>query len=165
VAVTREYAPAAIQHVFDRLCQLRPRVPWELSGIVGDASHVKGYHRARAVLPPDDYSVELKRDRGGPAWAACALDIKPPDLVHHQRLTRRLRGAVTLRDRRLSPVREFYGSLDGESVYGWDLATGQRATSDLSHLWHIHLSFYRETVGRPALLAPVADVLAEALSS
>lgn len=163
--MTGEYAPAAIQHVFDRLCQLRPRVPWELSGIVGDASHVKGYHRARAVLPPDDYSVELRRDRGGPDWAASALDIKPPDTVHMMRLTRRMRGAVQLHDRRLSCVREFYGTLDGETVYGWDLATNTASTSDSSHLWHLHLSFYRETVGRPQLLAGVADVLATALQA
>lgn len=162
--MTGEYAPASIQGVFDRLRELRPRVGWELAGIVGDQAHVYGYHRARNVLPPTDYSVVLKRDQGGPGDAASALDITPPDLEHQRRLTRRLRGAITLRDPRVwRCVREVYGSLDGKTVWGWDLATDTASTSDSSHLWHVHISFYRETIGRPALLAGVADVLAEAV--
>jgi hypothetical protein len=57
-----EYAPRSIQAVFERLVELRPRVPWVNSGIVGDSGHTYGYHRARAVLPADDYSVTLPTD-------------------------------------------------------------------------------------------------------
>lgn len=68
-------------------------------------------------------------------------------------------------DRRLSRVvREFYGTLDGTRVFGYDLARQQFTSSDTSHLWHVHLSFYRDTNQRPALLARVADVLAEPAS-
>lgn len=156
-----EYAPASIRGVFDRLCALRPHVEWTLSGIVGDPNHTYGYHRARAALPEDDYSVVLPMDKQGPEWAASALDIKPPDEEHQARLTRRLLRAARSRDPRLTrAVREFYGSADGTTVAGWDLPTGRAATSDDSHLWHVHLSFYRLNLARPALLAPVADVLA-----
>lgn len=156
-----EYAPHSIQAVFDRLVALRPAVEWLNDGIVGDINHFYGYHRARAVLPSDDYSVELKADQLGPAWAAAALDIKPPDLIHQHRLTARLLRASRARDPRLTRVvREWYGSLDGVRVTGWDLHYGGPATSDSSHLWHVHISFYRQNLGRPALLAPVAEVLA-----
>jgi hypothetical protein len=46
----REYAPAAVAGVFTRLEELRPRVHWTLAGIVGDAEHVYGYHRATSNL-------------------------------------------------------------------------------------------------------------------
>jgi hypothetical protein len=75
--LVHEYAPAAVAGVFTRLQELRPRVHWTLAGIVGDAEHIYGYHRARAVLPTDDYSVQLAADQRGPDWAASALDIKP----------------------------------------------------------------------------------------
>lgn len=156
-----EYAPFSVQNVFAQLVALRPHVDWTLSGIVGDQAHTYGYHRARAVLPPDDYSVVLRQDQRGPEWAAAALDIKPPDLEHQTRLSRRLMRASLSRDPRfVRVVREWYGSLDGVTVAGYDNNSGQRATSDDSHLWHIHLSFYRENLGRPQLLAPVAQVLA-----
>jgi hypothetical protein len=159
--LVHEYAPAAVAGVFTRLEQLRPRVDWTLAGIVGDAEHVYGYHRARAVLPASDYSVQLWADRRGPDWAASALDIKPPDVAHQSRLTRRLRRATLSRDPRLCRVvREWYGSEDGLKVTGYDLATMMPATASVSHLWHIHISFLRAFVERPDLLDPVADVLA-----
>jgi hypothetical protein len=157
----REYAPAAVAGVFTRLEELRPRVDWTLAGIVGDAEHVYGYHRARAVLPPDDYSVQLPPDQRGPEWAASALDIKPPDVAHQSRLTRRLLYASHTRDPHLTRVvREWYGSLDGVKVVGYDIPTMTPATADDSHLWHIHISFFRANLDRPALLRPVGDILA-----
>lgn len=158
--MSQEYAPAAIHGVFDRLASVRPHVDWTLSGIVGDIAHKYGYHRARAVLPADDYSIELKRDQGGDDWAASALDITPPDALHQHRLTYRLAKATTAGDHRLRCVREWYGSLDSVHVAGWDLATDRPATSDASHLWHVHISFYRDTTARAKLLAAVGDLLA-----
>jgi hypothetical protein len=156
-----EYAPKSIQAVFDRLVELRPRVAWVNSGIVGDSKHTYGYHRARAVLPRDDYSVTLLADRAGPRWAASALDITPPDTAHQSRLTRRLLRATLNHDPRIAGVvREWYGSLDGMEVAGYDLAAGAPATSDNSHLFHVHLSFYRCNLGVPGRLRPVGDVLA-----
>lgn len=161
IGTASEYAPASIHAVFDRLCTLRPAVEWQLAGIVGDQAHHYGYHRARAVLPPDDYSVVLPADQEGPDWAAAALDIKPPDLEHQIRLTRRLLRATRQRDPRLTrAVREWYGSLDGVRVAGYDIPSMSPATSDDSHLWHVHISFFRRNLARPALLAPIAAILA-----
>lgn len=159
--MTSEYAPASIVKVFERLVELRPNVAWVCSGIVGDASHTYGYHRARAMLPPRDYSVVLPRDQGGPDWAAAALDITPPDATHQMRLTRRLARATRAKDPHLfRVVREWYGSLDGRHVAGYDLARDAVSLSDVSHLTHVHISFFRENLARPALLRPVADILA-----
>jgi hypothetical protein len=156
-----EYAPRSVEAVFERLVELRPRVPWVNAGIVGDSAHTYGYHRARAVLPADDYSVTMLADRTGPRWAASALDIKPPDTAHQSRLTRRLLRATLNHDPRIvGVVREWYGSLDGEEVTGYDLATGEPATSSVSHLWHIHIGFYRCNLRVPQRLRPVGDILA-----
>lgn len=105
--------------------------------------------------------MKLPADQQGPEWAAAALDIKPPDEEHQARLTRRLLRATRQRDPRLTrAVREWYGSLDGLAVTGYDVHYGLPATSDDSHLTHVHISFYRRNLSRPAFLAGVADILA-----
>lgn len=159
VSTAHEFAPAAITALFT---SIRNAVdfPLELGGVLGDQAHVYGYHRGRAALPPDDYSVTLPRDRGGRPWAASALDITPHDGGRVQTLTNRLIAAVTRGDERLRPVREFYGTADGRTVYGWDLAEHCSQTADDSHLWHLHLSFHRDVACRFSRLAPVAAVLA-----
>lgn len=154
-----EFAPAAIQSIFTRLQQIDSQ-PIQLGGILGDSAHVYGYHRARAVLPDTDYSVTLPRDRGGRDWAASALDITPLHAVHVRTLTERLAAAVARGDERLRPVREFFGTLDGSAVYGWDLHSQAASASDSSHLWHVHLSIHRDVACRTVRLLPIADVLA-----
>lgn len=163
--MSAEFAPPAIRNVFDQLVIRAPHLHLELAGILGDSSHTYGYHRARAVLPSDDYSVELPLDQEGNQWAAAALDIKPAHPGGMVALTRRLARAAALRDPRITRVvREFYGTIDGVNVLGVDVATGAPSLSDRSHLWHLHISFYRRFACSPAALAPVADVLATPLS-
>lgn len=157
-----EFAPAAILGLYERVHEgLEGQV--QLGGIVGDSAHTYGYHRARAVLPEDDYSVVLRRDQLGPRWAASALDITPSGVssrVIMRTLTSRLQRAVRDGDPRLKrAVREFYGTLDNESVYGWDLREHRAVESDSSHLWHVHLSFYRKHACQKSVLSAVADVL------
>lgn len=155
-----EYGPQAIHDLYDELVRLAPQLGAELGGIVGDSSHTSGYHRARAILPPDDYSVTLWRDKRGDGWAASALDITPRAPGAVPLLTHRLARAVETGDARMRPVREFYGTLDGANVYGWDLRYKQPRTSDRSHLWHVHLSFFRVHSNNAAALLPVAQLLA-----
>lgn len=155
----QEFAPAAIVALFAAVQERLP-FPVELGGIVGDQAHTYGYHRARAVLPADDYSVVLPRDQRGRPWAAAALDITPADAGNMPILTRRLATAAAAGDPRLHVLREFYGSLDREHVFGWDVRFGRPETSDTSHLWHLHLSFRRDVAHRRRKLLPLADVLA-----
>ncbi|MGN6166792.1 MAG: hypothetical protein ACTHQQ_01285 [Solirubrobacteraceae bacterium] len=113
------------------------------------------------MLPPNDYSVVLPRDRQGPSWAASALDITPEETDRVRHLTQRLIRAVQAGDPRLRrTVREFYGTVDGVHVFGWDLHTGNPQQADDTHLWHLHLSFYRKNLDRADLLRPVGDILA-----
>lgn len=137
----------------------------ELSGIVGDEAHTYGYHRARAVLPTDDYSVQLADDKLGNDWAASALDIKPAHPGGMVALTRRLLHAAGRGDPRVTRVvREFYGTVDGRNVTGMDVVMQRPVSADSSHLWHLHISFLRRFACDATALAPVADVLATPLA-
>lgn len=159
-----EYAPQAILELFHATAAACHGMTLELGGVLGDQAHTYGYHRARAVLPDDDYSVLLRRDQHGDQWAASALDITPagPSAPAAMRqLTARVLLGVQSGDRRLyRAVREVYGTLDGRKVWGWDMRFHHAATSDASHLWHLHLSFYRVHATNAELLLPVAEVLA-----
>jgi hypothetical protein len=130
----------------------------ELSGIVGDQEHTYGYHRARAVLPSDDYSVQLADDRLGDAWAASALDITPAHRGGMVILTRRLLAAAKRRDPRVTRVvREFFGTVDGVNVTGFDVVSNRHSSADTSHLYHLHISFLRRYACNSRALAPMKE--------
>lgn len=58
-----------------------------------------------------------------------------------------LKSAKDQDDPRLNGWREFYGQADKDTaIEGWDTRYGVPATSDLSHLWHIHMSEQRNLV-------------------
>jgi len=140
-----EYAPSAIKWLAAEWIAAIGSAA--MSGIVGDRNHRYGYHRARAVLPPSDYSVRLADDRAGDAWAASALDIKM-NAAAMATVTARLRAAaLDPDDDRPRFIREFYGTLDGRAVFGLTHDSGggawRHATSDNTHLWHVHISFFR----------------------
>lgn len=149
-----EYAPDAIRAVYDALT-----LPGkQLSGIIGDSAHDYGYHRGRNYVGYGDYSAVLPPDLGGDGEAACGLDVSlPPDQM--SAATQRLLNAVSSGDGRTAAVREFYGTVDGYNVVGWDQAYACPATSDSSHLWHIHISVYRQWANDHAVLLPIADVM------
>lgn len=153
-------APDAIRNLWFDVQRLVPQAV--LSGIVGDTAHSFGYHLARRDLPSSDYSVHTTLDRRGASDCASALDISlSPDLM--QKVTRRLHAAAVNRDPRLKALREFCGTLDGSHTYPWDLYTNTSEgidTWDDSHLWHVHLSFYRAYADDYAALAPIAQVIA-----
>ena len=152
-------APQAIWDLFESIQHQVPSAV--MSGIVGDRSHSFGYHLARNELPGTDYSVQLRRDRAGDAGSASALDVKfGPVLM--RTVTARLLAAARAKDPRLSALREFCGTTDGRSTYPWDLSTGSSegvGSWDSSHLWHVHLSFYRDAANNGAALAPIAAVI------
>lgn len=155
-------APHAIERLWDDINRAIP--PAVMSGIVGDASHSFGYHLARRDLPVGDYSVQLPKDKRGSGANASALDVSlPPELMRV--VTGRLLHAAHRHDRRLSGLREFCGTLNGRDTYPWDLASDSSEginSWDDSHLWHIHLSFFREYADNYQVLAPVADVMSGA---
>lgn len=152
-------APQAIWDLWNKIHAEIPRA--KLSGIVGDVNHSFGYHLARRDLPSNDYSVVLGKDQLGKSDCASALDVSlPPDLM--KVVTSRLLKAAKSGDSRLHAVREFCGTTNGSTTHNYDLHSGHEGLGewDDSHLWHVHLSFYREYADDAGALVHVADVMA-----
>lgn len=146
--------------VWDRTRSHIPGV--RLGGIYANKS---GYHNTVAANRsrwPGNYSIKLSLDDRSPTDKARAIDLTMSDTEMRKR-TGYLRDAAAQRDPRLRAVREFYGTLDGKTVFGRtkSSATGawSWATSDTSHLWHIHISIFTAYVGDSDALADLVSVL------
>jgi LysM repeat protein len=156
-----DYAPDALVRAGKEAAKEIPSA--KFSGVLGDRNHTYGYHRGRNVLPKNDYSVTLSLDKQGPAGAASALDISL-SAAQMKVVTKRLRdAALDPNDTAMEAVREFYGTLDGKKVFGLihDSEQGywRNSTSDSSHLWHIHISFFRKYANNYAAVRKVIDVM------
>lgn len=155
-----ESAPDALKWLGSRIA---PDLGGVLSGIVGDEAHTRGYHRGRAYVPSTDYSVQLAEDKRGSSYYACAIDMS--FTTSKMKLyTGRLRDAAARNDPRLKYVREFYGTIDGTTVFGRTHkgsgdSTWEWSTSDKSHLWHIHISILREYSNNRSVMQGILDVL------
>lgn len=123
-------------------------------GSKGDNKHLRGYHRSRAWIKNSryctnrSYSVtETAGNRGGgnDNWLA-AVDFQPKTSAELIAACKRLDEAV--RTGRLEKITEWYGNTDGDQrVDGYNNIANRVASSDSSHLWHLHLSFDRGRVG------------------
>lgn len=130
----------------------------QISGIVGDSAHTYGYHRGRNYCTDSgDYSCQQADDQTGPGEAASALDVTMND-ADMKTVSKRLNDAVNKDDSRLHCLREWYGTTDGYNVTGRDVRSGSYISSDDSHLWHVHLSFYRKWADDAAECKKVAAV-------
>lgn len=147
----RETIPPALAELRMRLLNY-----WKLSpsaiGIKGDYRHLRGYHRSREWIKNSQYCTnrsysvsETPGNRtGGDSRWICAMDITlPHDLLLP--VCRRLDSAV--RAGKLEKITEWYGNLNGDQrVDGYDNIRNVVATSDSSHLWHLHTSYDRGKV-------------------
>lgn len=148
-----EYITDASWWFMEQLLALEPRT--ENAGIYANKS---GYHNtgtANEKYWPGNYSIVDDEDRRGPDWRtkAAAYDWTFPEAQSgdYRRIakytSRLLASAKDLNDPRLNGWREFYGNADLDNeVEGWDTRYGYPASSDSSHLWHIHMSESREFV-------------------
>lgn len=122
-----------------------------------------GYHNTRAQNSSGNYSVTLPLDKQGPSNKAAALDLTFPSAADMKLYTDRLRKAMQSRDPRMGSVKEFYGTLNGSVVYGLGKKSRDGApystSADKSHLWHIHISFFRADVENWNRLKGIAEVL------
>ncbi|MEU1689512.1 hypothetical protein [Micromonospora sp. NPDC005707] len=120
-------------------------------GIVGDPNHRGGYHCGSDRVVPRDYSVvESTRDSSGLTLHASALDVGAFSVTsggatHNLRtfstwlVSQCAAGATDARD-----IREIIYSPDGRTVKRWD-RLGKRTSGDDSHLFHTHVSFFRDS--------------------
>jgi hypothetical protein len=159
-----EYAPASLYKLFQEIQKAAP-ASWkvQLSGIIGDRSHTYGYHRGRNYVSKSDYSAVLSYDKGGDGNAACALDISLSAAGMRIVTQRLINAAESPTDGRPGALREFYGTVNGTTVVGrihdGPDAKWRFSSSDDSHLWHVHLSFFRSMVNDADKLAMVRDII------
>lgn len=142
-----EYEPAQLQTLGNRIESFFPGVQvW----IRGDNEHLRGYHRSRRWIKNSMYctnrTYSVSRTTGdaggGDSNWACAMDIGNIDQATLHLICQRLDTAC--RAGKLEKITEWYGNLGGNSVVdGWDNISNIPATSDSSHLYHLHMSFDR----------------------
>lgn len=129
---------------------LHGRYPAAEIGIRGDNDHLRGYHRSRrwikesAFCTNRTYSVSRTAGdvSGGNSNWACALDFGGIPQAELHAVCKRLDAAV--RAGRLEKITEWYGNFGGDDrVDGYDNIANRLASSDSSHLTHLHMSFDR----------------------
>lgn len=129
-------------------------IPGKDIGCVGDTSHQSsgGYHVGNDVLArigklDSDYSKrESAKDRPG-SDAAMALDVGglgPAALIA---LFKWLVAQCEAGAPDTQNIREIIGTRDGKTVVRWD-RLGIRSSGDSSHLYHIHISYFRSSEGQ-----------------
>lgn len=143
-----ETTPIQLTRLAVRLAE-HYKVPIANMGIRGNLVHFKGYHRSRNFVlhsrhcTDDTYSVSRTDGdhNGGSGNAVSAIDIQVPRaelLLMCKRLDKAVRAGL------LEKVTEWYGNTNGDGrVDGYDNISNRIATSDSSHLWHLHISFDR----------------------
>lgn len=142
-----EYSPAALKALSSGL---EAYWPGAKCYVRGDNDHTRGYHRSRRWIQESIYctnrTYSVSRtpgDRGGgdPNWS-CALDLTNLSQEDLHAACRRLDEAC--RAGRLEKITEWYGNTGGDSIVdGWDNISNRPASSDSSHLTHLHISFDR----------------------
>lgn len=126
-------------------------------GIVGNATHTYGYHLGQDRLPAGDYSAKTTRDLAGLSAAAAALDLGHADKTELRAFSRWLVTQAQQNAPGTSDLREILYSPDGAVVLRWDRERGYASApkpgeADSTHLWHTHLSFYRDSESRSKLV-------------
>ncbi len=138
-------------------------------GIVGDTRHVskgRSYHLGVSQLTADAYSRKTARDRAGLTDAAAAIDLGKlngsfPEL---RKFSVWLIGRCRTNASGTQDIREVIYTPDGKTVLRWDRERGvasepRAGEADTTHLYHTHVSFYRDSEKRPKIgaFAPYFD--------
>lgn len=145
----REIVPTQLAMLAVALREHFGRGPSDI-GSKGDNNHLYGYHRSREWIlnsswsqnGASDYSIRQAPDKGGDARWVTAIDIGPGSLTELIGMCARL--DVAVRADRFPQIREWYGNANGDKIVdGWDNWYDRAASSDSSHLSHLHISFFR----------------------
>jgi hypothetical protein len=143
-----EYIPPNLKILCERL-QAFYGVGWTHIGCKGDNNHLRGAHRSRAWIKKSIYCTDRlytvsrtsgDRSGGDSNWLA-GMDATIPNdklIAACRRLDEAVRAGL------LEKITEWYGNDDGDNrVDGYDNIANRVASSDASHLWHLHLTFDR----------------------
>jgi hypothetical protein len=158
----REVVTPELDWLGDELCRRTGR-PRAAAGTKGDTVHMRGAHRSQEWILNSRYCTSrtytvqqgLTADQ---LQHIAGFDFTPGTAADMVAMCRRLDAA--LRAGRLEEIREFYGNTNGDRIVdGWDNLNNRAATSDDSHLWHIHLSFDRRQLRNRGLMERVLAVM------
>lgn len=129
-------------------------------GAPGDNNHLYGRHRSynwdlvSRYSQNRRYGTTAPQDQGGDRNWYRAVDIG----IQGQPLweaSRRLDEAV--RAGWLPGVAEWFGTFDGQTVVGW--FEGNEASSDISHLTHLHVGVWNEFANDAALMTQLYAII------
>lgn len=139
--------PARITEPMWRLWTHRPNKAWRFAGIYANK---KGYHNSvnnNKKYWPDSYSIKLPLDLVPINQnVARAIDLTMSDAEMKRWTLNMKNSALDPDDPRLDSVKEFFGTLDGKSVFGLtknsEKGEWREASADDSHLWHGHMGLF-----------------------
>jgi hypothetical protein len=133
-------------------------------GSPGDNRHLNGSHRSRRWIRESrfcnnrTYTVSSADDRAGDENWYSGIDIWPGSQTELLAMCKRLDAAV--RAGELEEIAAWYGNIDGDQrVDGYDNILNRLASSDSSHLTHLHITFKRRYANDTAVMARVLVVL------
>lgn len=134
-----------------------------LSGIYANKPHYHSSVNENKENWSDSYSIKLPLDLPGFNYRyARAIDLTLSEAEMIKLTTRMKNSALNPQDNRLAAVREFYGTLDGNTVYGLikDDENGpwRRSSANNTHLWHEHESVFTKYVDNWDMLSPQLSV-------
>ena len=128
------------------------------SGIVGNTAHKYGYHIGKDRIysavgqHAADYSVQNARDKAGLSNAASALDLGHNNKTVLRKFSAWLVAQCLAKAPGTADIREIIYSADGKTVHRYEASTrkiylGGNGTGqgDNTHLWHTHISWYRDS--------------------
>lgn len=137
-------------------------------GIKGNEAHLSGGHRSQEWIRNSRYCTNrtytVQTGLTGDQYRYCsALDFTPAlwgsadNRAKMRVLTGRMIGAMKAGE--CEEVIECFGTLDGKNVAGWRNDLNEPASSDDSHLDHIHVRFDRRYCNDNAVMSKVAAIL------
>lgn len=151
------FAPTSLQ-VLRTYLHDQAGIAYASLGIVGDNAHAQtgvSYHLGRSDLRATAYSRQTARDRAGLTEAASAIDVGKFGPGHGgfyglRKFSVWFVGQCRANAAGTRDIREVIYSPDGRKVLRWDRERGVASAprpgeADDTHLWHTHISFYRDS--------------------
>lgn len=132
-------------------------------GSKGDNQHLNGGHRSQAWIENSryctnrTYATEPGLTAEEKRWLS-ASDITAKSRAHMLTISRNIDRAT--RSGQLEEVVEWFGNTDDDTrVDGWNNILNTVATSDSSHLWHLHMRLKRKVLRDAAVMDRVFNAI------
>lgn len=156
----REVVTPELTWLGTELCRRTGR-PRDAAGSKGDNRHLRGSHRSQEWIKHSRYCTNRSYTVQSGLTSAqlrhiAGFDFNPGSAAQMVAQSKRIIAAM--RAGQLDEVLEFYGTVDGKTVTGWNNRENRYATSDSSHLWHWHISIDRRRCADRALMERILRI-------